>query len=108
MSFDASTLQFFQDIRLNDGSRTWIEQHLLSDLPSISSGLPWSGEPTGCLLADIGNYFLRVLHILATFARNLLQSNAISDHIDEKLQELVAEDDLHTANQLDDKHAALK
>lgn len=108
MSLDASVLPFFESIRLDGGPRPWVEQQLLSKLPDITADAPWPGAPTGCLIADIGNYLVRLLHILATFAQSLLSKDLISAHIDEKIQDLVAEDDLHTANFLDDKHAALK
>ncbi|KAH8810704.1 hypothetical protein F5884DRAFT_258903 [Xylogone sp. PMI_703] len=111
MSFDAATLQFFTRIRLDDqGQRTgtWFEEQLLEELPRLASQAPWPSSPSGCPLADMGNYVVRVLHILATAAENLLSGDFISRHIDERMDDLVAEDDLHTADFLDNKHAALK
>lgn len=98
MSIDASTLRFFEDIRLEGSAGTWIEQHLRSELPRLTANAPWPSEPTGCLLADFGNYLVRLLYILTTLAADVLQSDLIES----------AEDGLHLANSLDNKHAALK
>jgi hypothetical protein len=108
MSFDAAALHFFANVQLDERESTWFEEQLLKDLPHLASSAPWPSSPSGCPLADMGNYLVRVLHILAATAENLLRADFISHHIDERLDELVAEDDLHTANLLDDKHAALK
>jgi hypothetical protein len=108
MSLDASILHFFEHTRLDSSQPTWIEERLLSELPRIATGMPWPAAPTGCLLTDMGNYLLRVLHVLASFAENLLEKDLISAYLDTRIQELAAEDDLSTANYIDDKHAALK
>lgn len=108
MSFDAAVLRFFANVQLDESESTWFEEQLLKDLPQLASSTPWPSSPSGCPLADMGNYLVRVLHILAAAAESLLSGDFISHHIDEKLNDLVAEDDLHTANLLDDKHAALK
>lgn len=108
MSFDAAALHFFANLRLDDREHTWFEEQLLKDLPHLASKAPWPSSPSDCPLADVGNYLVRVLHILATVAENLLRAEFISAHVDAKLVELVAEDDLYSANLLDDKHAALK
>jgi hypothetical protein len=108
MPFDAATLRFFANIQLDERESTWVEEQLLKDLPNLASSAPWPSSPSGCPLADMGNYLVRVLHILAAAAENLLKTDFISHHIDERLDDLVAEDDLYTANLLDDKHAALR
>lgn len=108
MSLDASTLHFFEHIRLDRKPPTWIEERLLSELPRIATDMPWPTAHTGCLLADIGNYLVRILHVLASFAENLLDEKLISGYIDARIQELAAEDDLSTANYIDDKHVALQ
>ena len=108
MSLDLSTLRFFENIRLENPAGTWIDQQLVTQLADITSTSGWPVELSGCPLADFGSYLLRVLHILATFADRLVKGDVISTHIDEKTQELVAEDDLFSANFLDDKHAALR
>jgi hypothetical protein len=108
MSLDASTLHFFEQIRLDSSQPTWIEERLLSELPRIAAGMPWPTAPTGCLLADVGNYLIRILHVLASFAENLLEEKLISGYIDARIQDLAAEDDLSTANYIDDKYAAIQ
>jgi hypothetical protein len=108
MSLDASILHFFEHTRLDSSQPTWIEERLLSELPRIATDMPWPAAPTDCLLTDMGNYLLRVLHVLTSFAENLLERDLISAYLDTRIQELAAEDDLSTANYIDDKHAALK
>lgn len=108
MSVDASTFRFFEDIHLDGCTSTWIDQLLSNELPRLISKVQWPSASAGCMLGDFGNYLVRVLRILAILATNVLQSDLVSTYIDGRMQELVAEDDLHLANSLDDKHAALK
>lgn len=110
MAFDTSTQQFLEDLDPYIHAGTWIRERLHRELPRIISSAPRLHEPSGCncLVADMGDFLLRVLHVLASFATSLLQSDLISTYIDGKLEELTAEDDLHSASHLDDKHAALK
>jgi hypothetical protein len=102
---DASTRQFFENIRLEPN---WIDQHLMSNFSGLTTTGGWPVSPSGCPLTDIGNYLLRVLHVLATFSESLVMGDVISKHIDEQTGELEAEVDCHTANLLDDKHKALR
>lgn len=108
MSLAASTLHFFEQIRLDNSPPAWIEELLLSELPRIAIGMPWPTAPTDCLLADIGNYLVRILQVLASFAEKLLEEKLVSGYMDARIQKLAAEDDLSTANYIDDKHAALQ
>lgn len=108
MSLDASTIRFFEDIQLDGSAETWIDKHLRNELPRLISKDPWPSGPTGCLLADFGNYLVRVLRIVTTFAAEVLQSDFISNYVDARMEDLAAQDDLRLANFLDDKHAAIK
>jgi hypothetical protein len=102
---DASTRQFFENIRLEPN---WIDQHLIANYSGLTTTGGWPVSPSGCPLTDIGNYLLWVLHVLATFSESLVMGDVISNHIDEQTGELEAEVDCHTANLLDDKHKALR
>jgi hypothetical protein len=102
-TMDASTHLFFENLEPN-----WIDQHLMANFPGLSTTGGWPVSLSGCPLTDIGNYLLRVLHVLATFSESLVMGEVISKHIDERTRELDAENDCHTANLLDDKHEALR
>lgn len=80
----------------------------MTDFADLAATSAWPVELSGCALADIGNYLLRALHVLASFAQGLLSGDVITTHIDERIEELMAEDDLQAANFVDDKHAALR
>lgn len=104
-SMDASTHLFFESLRLEPN---WIDQHLMASSPHLIATSGWPVSLSGCPLTDVGNYLLRVLHALVALSESLVMGEVISKHIDERTRELDAENDCHTANLLDDKHAALR
>jgi len=108
MDINAVAVQSLGLIGRHGAGETWIERRLRSELPQILTQL-WEGHPPNiCPLADIGEYFLRVLQIITQFANVIAYGNFIHEHATSRLQSLLDEDDGSNADYLDGKHEALK
>jgi hypothetical protein len=72
---DASMRLSFENIRLDPLPGIWIDQHLITNFPGVTSTGGWLVNQSSCPLMDIENYLLRVLHVLAAFSESLAMGN---------------------------------
>ena len=109
---DDASLRFFDTIRLRDSAKTWIERRLQEELDHILATLGHDNnrDPSSqsCPLDELGEYLLRVLQIMTSFADRIINGSFILDHATAQLGHLVDRDDGSTAVYLDEKRDALK
>jgi hypothetical protein len=107
---DAS-LRFFNTIPLQYPAKTWIECKLQDELEHIVGTLWRSNRGPSlesCPLDELGEYLLRVLQIVTSFADRIINGSFISEHATARLGYLVDRDDGSTTAYLDEKCDALK
>ena len=100
------TLRFFQHLHSIE-QESWIADRFHAELPRILSLVGGHRSPQTCLLADAGDYFVRILQVLSYFAETVVNCD-LADHLNSRASALVDEADLTTIGYLDDKHTALR
>jgi hypothetical protein len=100
------TLRFFQYLHSIE-QESWIDDSFHAELPRILTLVGGPRSPQPCLLADAGDYFVRVLQVLSLFAKAVVNYDIV-DHLNSRANALVDEADLATIGYLDDKHTALR
>lgn len=100
------TLRFFQQLHSTE-QESWIADRFHAELPRLLSLVGGPRPAQQCMLADAGDYFVRILQLLSHFA-SVVVNGDIADHLSSRADALVDEADLATVGYLDDKHAALR
>lgn len=109
MDTTAAALRTLDAIGQHTADLTWIEVRLRNELPAILSRLYEKQPPNVCPLADIGEYFVRVLQILAHFAHATAHGNFIHEESALRLGTLLdGDDDNLAATYFDSMHETLK
>jgi hypothetical protein len=114
--YDPATSRFFECSRAGGATyprHEWITERLAAVMPTIVSQLPQHDSEAGsCPLTEVGDYLLRVLHIISQFSTRMAYGGPDGDFVDDyassNLKLLVHYDDGSLTNYLDEKHQTLK
>jgi hypothetical protein len=91
---------------------TWLGETIKRELEGLSLSLPpeqW--QANGCLLADMGDFFVRATLMLSRLAENVVSGPQVIIYAQERLEEMDEENDfseLSVLDYLNEKHSSLK
>lgn len=107
MSFDHSAHPMASGQKIPN---SWLDTIIRQNLSSIAtSSQEW--QTSGCLMADIGEFFVRSMADLTTLADSTVNGHHINAYTRTKLDEMDRQNDfsdLSPLDYLDEKHTALK
>jgi hypothetical protein len=87
---------------------TWIEKLLQDELPHLHASL-WPNEHADvCPLMDMGEYCLRIIHLLVHFLERPVLNDKLRSHVTTKIGHLANRDDGSATIYLEDKQEALR
>ena len=108
MDIDTAALRSLHIIGSEGIAPTWLESRLQAELPQILPQLLAGAPVSGCPLADIGEYLLRLLQIVSQFAHNIAFGKFVREYATSRLESLLDDDDGTATDYLHGKHEALK
>lgn len=99
----------FDSVVAEGGRNPLIAEHFAKELPGIVASRRPPRTATGtCLLADVGEDILGLLHITCRLAERVVGGDIVSRVVENQLDYLVHGDNGKLTRYLDDKHTTLK